>query len=209
MIQEAFIPIALPASGKTTFGNRIDAGYNEILSLGPDDVREHLYPGYSEGKIPFEDMDIRYVFDTAYEWAMDILNNGYSLWWDAVNTNRKHRAEAVANCLRYTKRVIAVEFNVPFDIIVERNARIREGHRRPPIETLEMMRQQMIDNPVSMNEGFWEVWRFDWNGKIWVLKDHEYRGGGSSLLDSTIQIHDLDDLWLDPRDPRIDDDYFN
>lgn len=168
-----YVPIALPAAGKTTFGNRLAEKLGgSLLSMGADDVRERLYPGYSEGKIPFESMDLAYTFDVAYEWATDILRNGYDLWWDAVNTNIKHRGMVIENCRPYADRIVAVELNVPFDLIVERNATIRQGHRRPPLATLETMRDQMACQPVSLKEGFDSVWRFRWENDAWRIISH-------------------------------------
>lgn len=169
----AYVPIGLPCSGKTTFGNRLSEILSgSLLSLGPDDIREHLYPGYAEGLIPFEDMDLEYTFDVARVWADDILRNGYSLWWDAVNTNPVHRAEVIYNCRKHAERIVAVTFDVPFEIVTERNENVRAGHRRPPIRTLLTMADQMRLSPVKREEGFDEVWGLQWREGGWSVRFH-------------------------------------
>lgn len=168
-----YVPVALPAAGKTTFGNRLSEFFGgSLLSMGADDVRECLHPGYSKGQVPFEEMDIGHVFEVAYGWATDILRNGYSLWWDAVNTNKTHRGIVIENCRPHADRIVAVELNVPFDTIVDRNDTVRQGHRRPPITTLETMYDQLNSQPVSLHEGFDQVWRFRWESDSWYLFSH-------------------------------------
>lgn len=164
----AYVPIGLPGCGKTTFGNMLsEVTGGRTLSLGADDVRDALYPGYSAGTVPFAEMDIKHVFDVAYQWATDILRNGYDLWWDAVNTNRLHRHMVVENCREFCGRVVAIDLYVPFEEILRRNREERQGHRRPPRKTLTTMRSQRHREPVSLDEGFDEVWRFKWRGDHW------------------------------------------
>ena len=175
-VKTVYVPVGLPGCGKTTFGNALgEACDGWVLSMGADDVRDALYPGYSAGTVAFEDMDLTRTFAVAYEWATDILNAGYSLWWDAVNTNKIHRGIALRNCRPYADRVVAIDLYVPFAEILRRNRDERPGHRRPPRKTLEMMRSQRHRDPVSLAEGFDEVWRFKWTGFTW--RWHSCQGG--------------------------------
>ena len=167
-VKTVYVPIGLPGCGKTTFGNRLcEACDDWVLSMGADDVRDVLYPGYSAGTVPFAQMDLSHTFEVAYEWAVDILTAGRSLWWDAVNTSKFHRAMVLSNCRPYTERVVAIDLYVPFEEILRRNREERQGHRRPPRKTLAMFRSQRHQNPVDISEGFDEVWRFKWTGTCW------------------------------------------
>lgn len=194
-MRTVYVPVALPGAGKTTFGNKLaELLDGSLLSMGADDVRECLHPGYSDGKIPFEDMDLGHIFDVAYEWATDILRNGYDLWWDAVNTNVKHRCMVLENCRPYAGRIVAVELDVPFDLIVERNEKERQGHRRPPLSTLELMRDQMVSQPVSTDDGFDEVWRYRWESDNWYLFSHSPHM--PDLNDPLAKMDASLDIWI-------------
>lgn len=174
MKKTVYMPIGLPGCGKTTFGNNLSKqSSGKILSIGLDDIREYLYPGYSKGIIPFENMDIENILNITEKWCKDILNNKYDLWFDAVNVDPLHRKIAIKNFKNWADYIIAIDFHVPFDEILKRNKEQRNGFRKPPRKILEKMRSQKFQNPVSIDEGFNEILKYKWKNKNWVLRSCE------------------------------------
>ena len=180
--QTIFIPVGLPCAGKSTFFRELidlpGVGDNVAL-VSPDDIRDELYPGYSTGLVPFCDIDNPEVFSKANDRMDGHLLDGWDVWFDAVNTSLlardmiRYEAEATRSSPEFTGgdlHYIIVDLDVPFTEIISRNESRRAGHRRPPIETLELMRRQKETEGVGLTLGDHEVWNLTWDGG-WRMAD--------------------------------------
>jgi len=174
IIQNLYIPIGLPCCGKSTFYKRMIShpDFCSTKIIGPDIIRERLFPGYEDGLIPFENIDQEVAFLIAEREMEDYLLDGYSVWFDAMNTHYKsrlilfHRGQAVEYTPLYPfiLNYILIKMNVDFDIIKERNQKCRKGYRMPPIERLESMNEYFncIQEEDLYLPAKLEIWNLQW-----------------------------------------------
>lgn len=177
-----YIPVGMPCCGKTTFYNTIKnlEEFTPVQIASPDIVREREYPGYEAGTVPFESIDQYCVFLKAHREMEDFLLNGYSVWFDAMNCHIKsrkvifHRAEAVSYEPSFfgIMNYIVINMTVPLEEILQRNDKIRAGHRKPPEDRLRSMYDFIINIPFEdlMLPERCEIWDLEWN-QTWRAKN--------------------------------------
>ena len=105
----------LPGSGKTFYAEKIKDSYSYIVHLSSDAIRKELYGDESIQGNPSE------VFSLMQNRAIEFLNNGYDVIYDATNITRKDRASIIAKC----PKVAHIECHIvwaPIEICIERDA---------------------------------------------------------------------------------------
>ena len=105
----------IPGSGKTFYAERIKDSYSYIVHLSSDTIRKELYGDESIQGNPSE------VFSLMQNRAIEFLNNGYDVIYDATNITRKDRASIIAKC----PKVAHIECHIvwaPIEICIERDA---------------------------------------------------------------------------------------
>lgn len=108
--------VGIPGSGKTTYAqNYIKDNSKPIVHLSSDGVREELYGDASIQGNPSE------VFALMQKRAIDALNNGCDVLYDATNITRKDRACIIGVCPKFAK----IECHIiwaPIDECIKRDA---------------------------------------------------------------------------------------
>ena len=105
----------IPGSGKTFYAEKIKDNYSYIVHLSSDAIRKELYGDESIQGNPSE------VFSLMQNRAIEFLNNGYDVIYDATNITRKDRASIIAKC----PKVAHIECHIvwaPIEICIERDA---------------------------------------------------------------------------------------
>lgn len=102
----------IPGSGKTTYAKKFKNDYTIYLSS--DSIREALYGDESIQGNPSE------VFALMQNRAIDLLNKGYDVIYDATNITRKDRAGIIAKCPKF----VQIECHIvwaPIETCIERD----------------------------------------------------------------------------------------
>lgn len=103
----------IPGSGKTTYA-KTNAFKNDII-LSSDSIRKEFYGDESIQKNPVE------VFTTMQKKAVEALNDGRTVWYDATNMTRKDRSCIINVCPKFAK----IECHIiwaPIEICITRDA---------------------------------------------------------------------------------------
>lgn len=91
------IVIGVSGSGKTTYANKYVETNPNTVHLSSDSIRKELWGDESiQG-------DNNEVFSIMQSRALEALNNGQNVVYDATNLTRKDRASIIAACPRFTK----------------------------------------------------------------------------------------------------------
>ena len=107
--------VGIPGSGKTTFAkNYIEQSANTI-HLSSDVIRKELYGDESIQGNPAE------VFSLMQKRAVEALNEGHDVLYDATNVTRKDRASIIGICPKFAK-IEAHIIWAPIGICIERDA---------------------------------------------------------------------------------------
>jgi predicted kinase len=122
----ALIMVGLPGSGKSTILNDGDfllsqfgMQFNPTMILSSDDYIEAR--AKEEGKTYTEVFE-KYVKDAEgviKEKLKESIDNGYNIIWDQTNLRSKKR-KMIMDSIPNDYRKVIVEFEVPFDVIVNR-----------------------------------------------------------------------------------------
>jgi predicted kinase len=111
--------VGIPGSGKTTYAkNYISDNDRNITHLSSDSIRAELYGDESIQGDPAE------VFSLMQSRAVETLNNGNDVIYDATNITRKDRASIINICPKFAK-IEAHIIWAPIGMCIERDA-IRE-----------------------------------------------------------------------------------
>ena len=105
----------IPGSGKTFYAERIKDSYSYIVHLSSDTIRKELYGDESIQGNPSE------VFSLMQNRAIEFLNNGYDVIYDATNITRKDRASIIAKCPKFSQIKCHIIW-APIEICIERDA---------------------------------------------------------------------------------------
>ena len=105
----------IPGSGKTFYAERIKDSYSYIVHLSSDTIRKELYGDESIQGNPSE------VFSLMQNRAIEFLNNGYDVIYDATNITRKDRASIIAKCPKFARIKCHIIW-APIEICIERDA---------------------------------------------------------------------------------------
>lgn len=137
--------IGVPGSGKSTILEAI-ARNLEIVRICPDNIREEI-----TGSAADQSMNDQ-VWAEAYKQAKDILHKGQSAIIDATHTESWRRLQDIQKYREFgAVTIIAVVFDMPLEIIKQRNA---ARSRVVPEIVLERMYTALQKEPVSHKEGF-------------------------------------------------------
>ena len=105
----------IPGSGKTTYAkNYIERNLNAI-HLSSDAIRKELYGDENIQGNPSD------VFSLMQKRAIESLNNGYKVLYDATNITRKDRAGIISICPKFAQ----IECHIiwaPIEVCIERDA---------------------------------------------------------------------------------------
>lgn len=107
--------IGPPGCGKTTYGKDYVSGCSTYIYLSSDEIRKELYGDETIQGDPHE------VFSLMQSRAIEALNNGNSVVYDATNMTRKDRAGIIAACPKF----VNIEAHVvwaPIETCIERDA---------------------------------------------------------------------------------------
>lgn len=108
--------VGVPGSGKTTYAkNYIERNFNTI-HLSSDAIRKELYGDENIQGNPGD------VFTLMQKRAIEALNNGHNVIYDATNITRKDRAGIIVACPKFAK----IECHIiwaPIETCIERDAK--------------------------------------------------------------------------------------
>ena len=110
--------VGIPGSGKTTYAEKYIQEHPNTVHLSSDKIREELWGNEATQG------DNNEVFSLMQSRAIDALNNGQSVVYDATNVTRKDRSYIITLCPKFAK----IECHIiwaPIETCIERDA-IRE-----------------------------------------------------------------------------------
>lgn len=121
--------VGIPGSGKTTYAKEYARTHDETIHLSSDSIRAELYGDESTQGNPAE------VFGLMQKRAVDALNGGKSVLYDATNMTRKDRAGIIAACPRHAQIEAHVVW-APIEVCIERDANRDRTVRRVVIDKM-------------------------------------------------------------------------
>ena len=108
--------VGIPGSGKTTYAKNYVPHYpKHAIHLSSDKIRKELYGDESIQGNPVE------IFSLMQKRAVEALNDGYDVIYDATNITRKDRASIIGICPKFVK----IECHIiwaPIETCIERDA---------------------------------------------------------------------------------------
>ena len=109
--------VGVPGSGKTTYAKKYISEYPKTsVHLSSDEIREELYGDESIQGNPAE------VFTLMQKRAVEALNEGHDVLYDATNITRKDRASIIGICPKFAK----IECHIiwaPIETCIERDSK--------------------------------------------------------------------------------------
>ena len=126
MKQYIFVPIGVPACGKTSFymktvGNN-DLGMGDVpIHISSDEIREELFG------TAYDQQDPERVFDIFKHRARAALECGMSVYLDATHMRKDWREYAIKLAKRHGAACVAFYFDVPFLTLLKRD-KMRRRH---------------------------------------------------------------------------------
>ena len=106
--------VGIPGSGKSTYAKNYIQKSTNVIHLSSDEIRKEIYGDESVQGNPSE------VFLLMQKRAIDALNNGYDVIYDATNITRKDRASIIGVCPKFVK----IECHIiwaPIETCIERD----------------------------------------------------------------------------------------
>lgn len=137
--------VGIPGSGKTTYAEQYIEEHPNTVHLSSDKIRAELWGNEATQG------DNNKVFSLMQSRAIDALNNGQSVVYDATNITRKDRSYIITLCPKFAK----IECHViwaPIETCIERDA-IRE--RTVGREVIDRMLKRF--QPVYYDEGIDDI----------------------------------------------------
>lgn len=105
----------IPGSGKTTYANKCVAECPSTIHLSSDKIRAELWGDEATQG------DNNEVFSLMQSRAVEALNNGQSVIYDATNITRKDRSYIIALCPKFVKIECLIIWT-PIETCIERDA---------------------------------------------------------------------------------------
>lgn len=109
------ILVGIPGSGKTTYADEYVKSHYNTDHLSSDLIRAELYGDESTQGDPAE------VFSLMQKRAVDALNDGKNVVYDATNITRKDRACIINVCPKFAKIECHIIWE-PIDVCIERDS---------------------------------------------------------------------------------------
>lgn len=107
--------VGIPGSGKTTYAKKYIEQAANTVHLSSDSIRKELYGDESIQGNPAD------VFSLMQKRAIEALNNGQNVLYDATNITRKDRSSIIGICPKFAK----IECHIiwaPIEMCIERDA---------------------------------------------------------------------------------------
>ena len=157
----------IPGSGKSTWVIKHMAPVTDI-TISRDNIRFMLLQDDEEYFA--HESKVKNIFFSAIRSNTFISKDFDSVFVDATHLTPKSRRQTMNHIAPDTHK-IAVYFDVPIEVALERNAR-REGRARVPEDAIKNMYDSFCAPKIS--EGFDEIWRVNAGGEI-IEKYEEFR----------------------------------
>lgn len=143
-----YVPVGLPASGKSTYYQDLVSRHNDVFYISPD---LHLAEGgvYRGGK-----ERRRQAWRQAIQKAHAYAARGQSFYFDATHLTHRSREQMLEVGARYGHRVVAIWFRTSLEVCRQRNA---DRHGDKCVPWLRMMEMQARLEPPTKREGFSEI----------------------------------------------------
>ena len=109
------ITVGLPGAGKTTFAESYIETYSNTIHLSSDKIRKELWGDETTQG------DNSQVFSLMQSRAIEALNNGNDVIYDATNMTRKDRAGIISVCPKFAI-IEAIVIWAPVETCIERDA---------------------------------------------------------------------------------------
>lgn len=107
--------VGIPGSGKTTYAEKYIEEHPGTVHLSSDKIREELWGNEATQG------DNNEVFSLMQSRAIEVLNNGLSVLYDATNVTRKDRAYIISLCPKFVKIECHIVW-APIETCIERDA---------------------------------------------------------------------------------------
>ena len=107
--------VGMPGSGKTTYAKEYIKKDSNIIHLSSDSIRAELYGDEAIQGNPAE------VFSLMQKRALEALNEGHDVVYDATNITRKDRQGIISVCPKFAKIECYIVW-APIETCVERDA---------------------------------------------------------------------------------------
>ena len=107
--------VGIPGSGKTTYAEKYLEVYSNTIHLSSDKIRAELWGSEATQG------DNNEVFSLMQSRAIEALNNGLSVLYDATNVTRKDRAYIISLCPKFVKIECHIVW-APIETCIERDA---------------------------------------------------------------------------------------
>ena len=161
----------IPGSGKTTYAEKYIKEHPNTVHLSSDKIRAELWGNEATQG------DNNEVFSLMQSRAIEALNNGQSVVYDATNVTRKDRACIISMCPKFAKIEAHVIFT-PIETCIKRDAARKRTVGKAVIDKM-LKRFQ----PVWYDEGIDEI-------KIVRPNGFDISAYGNKIMDDMLIPHD-------------------
>ena len=161
----------IPGSGKTTYAEKYIKERHNTVHLSSDKIRAELWGNEATQG------DNNEVFSLMQSRAIDALNNGQSVVYDATNVTRKDRSYIITLCPKFVKIECYIIW-APIETCIERDAARK---RTVGKEVIDKMLKRF--QPVWYDEGIDEI-------KIVKPDGFDISEYGNKILDAMLIPHD-------------------
>lgn len=107
--------VGIPGSGKTTYAKELTEALSNAIHLSSDAIRAELYGDESIQGDPSE------VFSLMQKRAIEALNEGHDVIYDATNITRKDRASIINICPKFARIECRIIW-APIEVCIERDS---------------------------------------------------------------------------------------
>jgi len=135
--------IGAPASGKSTYAQKLAAEYNAVI-LSTDKIRAALY---GKESIQGNWSDIEAIL---YKDIKNAIKANKNIILDSTHYKKEYRAKIIKNFSKYSE-FSAYYFNYPFNIVYDRNIK---RPRKVPFNVLAAIYKELRAAPPLLSEGF-------------------------------------------------------
>lgn len=107
--------VGIPGSGKTTYAKKYIRNYENTIHISSDKIRKEIFGDEATQGDPSE------VFSIMQKRAIEALNNGKSVVYDATNITRQDRVHIISKCPKFVKIGCHIIW-APIETCIERDA---------------------------------------------------------------------------------------